>query len=136
MNANRNAKVDADAVLRLVHEVTVSFEAQLTPEERLAMQNRTFDDQASTFVYAADEREQAMSDFDTLAAADALGALADEIQFCIDRRMEEAYLKALDVYYAAEDLARDPAHAELIPHVKAMRRAHEEQYGKPIPPLA
>jgi hypothetical protein len=136
MNANRNAKVDADAVLRLVHEVTVSFEAQLTPEERLAMQNRTFDDQASTFVYAADEREQAMSDFDTLAAADALGALADEIQFCIDRRMEEAYRKALDVYYTAEDLARDPAHAELIPHVEAMRRAHEKQYGKPIPPLA
>ena len=48
--------------------------------------------------------------------------------------MEELYRKGLEVYYAAEDLARDPAHAELIPHVEAMRRAHEAQYGRPIPP--
>ena len=83
---------------------------------------------------STDEREQAMSDFEALAAADALEALADEIQFFIDRRMEEAYRKALDVYYTAEELARDPEHAELVPHVEAMRRAHEQQYGKAIPP--
>jgi hypothetical protein len=48
--------------------------------------------------------------------------------------MEEAYRWALDAYYTAEELARDPAHAELVPHVEAMQRAHEAQYGKPIPP--
>jgi hypothetical protein len=38
------------------------------------------------------------------------------------------------VYYIAEELAKDPAHAELIQHVEAMRKAHEKQYGKVIPP--
>jgi len=41
---------------------------------------------------------------------------------------------ALRIYYAAEELARDPANAHLIPHVEAMRRAYEHDYGVPIPP--
>jgi len=125
---------DAEAVLQLVNEAKLTFEAELTPDERLAMKNRPADDQSSAIVYSAYEREEAMSDFEAVAAADALGALADEIQFFIDRRMEDAYRKALHVYYTAEKLARDPEHAELVPHVAAMRRAHEEQYGKPVPP--
>jgi hypothetical protein len=31
-------------------------------------------------------------------------------------------------------MAEDPAHAELIPHVENLHRAHLAQYGKPIPP--
>jgi hypothetical protein len=134
MRTKENQNFDAEAVLRLVNEMKVTFETELTAEERLAMQNRQSDDQSAAFVYSTDEREQAMSEFEALAAADALEALADEIQFFIDRRMEEAYRKALDVYYTAEELARDPEHAELVPHVEAMRRAHEQQYGKAIPP--
>jgi len=129
-----NQMFDADAVLQLVREATVSFEAELTLEERLAMRDRQAEDRSSALVYSADERDDALRDFDTLAAADALAALADEIQFFVGRRMEELYRKALDAYYTAEEMARDPEHAELIPHVEAMRRAHEEQYGRPIPP--
>jgi hypothetical protein len=134
MNTKENQIIDAEAVLRVVGEVTATFEAQLTAEERLAMRNRSADDRSSAIVYPADERDAALSDFEALAAADALKTLADEIQFFIDRRMEEAYRWALDAYYTAAELARDPEHADLVPHVEAMQRAHEEQYGRPIPP--
>ncbi|PYQ32084.1 MAG: hypothetical protein DMF56_03025 [Acidobacteria bacterium] len=131
-----NETFDVEAVMRVVGEAAVTFEAGLTPEDKAALKNRKFDDSAPEIVYSIDERDQAMSDFDALAAADAMSALADEIQFVVNRKMEMAYRQALEVYYTAEELARDPEHAELVPHVEAMRRAHEEQYGMPIPPKA
>ena len=134
MVSKENRPFDPAEVLRLVEAMNASLDAELRPEERTALNQRSREDVMSSLVYSADEREQAMSDFEMLAAADALEALADEIQSFVDRRMEEAYRKALEVYYTAEELSRDPAHAELLPHVEAMRRAHEEQYGKPIPP--
>ena len=134
MTTKGNQTFDAAEVLRVVSKATATFQAALTPEERLAMEKRTHDDQPPAFVYSIDEREEAMSDFDALAAAEALGMLADQIQTVIDQRMEAAYHKALEVYYTAEDLARQPEHAELLPHVEAMRQAHEQQYGRPIPP--
>ena len=134
MVSKQNQPLDPAEIMRVVGEMSASFEAGLTYQDRLAMRNRSSDDVMSPLVYSAEEREAAMSDFEMLGAADALEALANEIQSFCDRRMEEAYRKALEVYYTAEELSRDPAHAELLPHVEAMRRAHEEQYGKPIPP--
>ena len=66
-------------------------------------------------------------------AADGLGELASEMQMIIGQRAEKLYREALEVYYVAEELARDPAHEELIPHVEAMRQSHERDYGVPIP---
>ena len=129
-----NQTIDVQAVFDLVRNATETFAADLKPEERLAIKDVSADDVLPGIVYSVDEREQAMSEFDTLAAAQALSTLANQIQYVVDRRMQEAYRMALDVYYAAEELARDPEHAELIPHVEAMRQAHEQQYGKPIPP--
>ena len=125
---------DPAAVLRVVDQINASLEVELTPEDRVAMRKRSSDDRTSSLVYAAGEREQAMSDFEVLGAVDALEAMANEIEAFIEHRMEEAYRKALEVYYTAEELSRDPEHAELVAHVEAMRRAHQEQYGKPIPP--
>ena len=124
---------DPAAVLRVVDQIKASLEAELTPEDRAAMRNGSSDDQPAAIIYSADEREQAMSDFETLGALEALETMANEVQAFVDHRMEEAYRQALEVYYAAEELSRDPEHAELLPHVEAMRRAHQEQYGRPIP---
>ena len=73
-------------------------------------------------------------EFEYAAVAEALDSLASDLREAIDRKTAEATAKALEVYYAAEELARDPAHADLIPHVEEMRRAYERSYGKPIPP--
>jgi hypothetical protein len=51
----------------------------------------------------------------------------------IAQRMEHAYAQALHVYYDTEELSSDTAHAELLPHVDAMRAAHEKQCGYPKP---
>lgn len=126
--------VDPAALLQVVSEATASLDAALTPEERAAMRDRVSADQGSSMVYSIDQREQAMSEFETETAADALEALAVEVRSFAGRRMEEALRQALDVYYIAEELAKDPANAELIPHVASMRRAFESQYGHPIPP--
>lgn len=120
--------------LDVLNETAAAFRAQLTDEERLAVeQQNAHDDTGSPVVYAADERDQALSDFDGLALADAATALARDIKSYVDHRMEEVYRSALEVYYKAEELSRDPEHAELIAQVEAMRLAHLQQYGKPIP---
>jgi hypothetical protein len=75
-----------------------------------------------------------MEDFDMMAVADGLEAFADDIQAVVDQKRASALVKALEIYYAAEELSRDPAHPELIPHVENMRRAYEADFGKPIPP--
>ena len=62
-----------------------------------------------------------------------LRSLATDVRSAIEYAHAQATEKALQVYYAAEELARDPAHADLIPHVEAMRKAYEKSYGKPIP---
>jgi hypothetical protein len=129
----KQEEVDAGAILDTVAKVSATFQQTLTPEERALMQQQREQDELPA-TYAAEEGSLAESDFELAAAADALGTLAGQIQSVIDRRMEKLYEDALQVYYAAEELARDPEHADVIPHVEAMRRAHENSYGRPIPP--
>jgi hypothetical protein len=125
--------IDTNEVLRVVGEASAAFETWLSEEGRQARDTRKGDDVPSTLVYPADQREQALHEFEILSAAEALGTLAEEIQAECDRRMEAARRAALEIYYKAEELARDPEHAELIPHVAAMRAAYESEYGRPIP---
>jgi hypothetical protein len=136
MMTKQKVDVDAAAVLRVVDGATVSLDAARTPDERAAVKNRQGNDESSSLVYSDSEREQAMSDFEMLAAVDALSTLAGEVRSMVDERMEQVYRQALDAYYVAEELAKDPAHAELVPHAAAMRQAYEQQFGRPIPPKA
>ena len=127
-------ELDVDAILKVVGDASATFQKTLTPEELALMnQKRDAEDRASA-TYAAPESATAESDFEAEAAADALGTLASQIESVIERRLKAAYEESLRVYYIAEELARDPAHAELIPHVEAMRKAHRDSYGKEIPP--
>lgn len=73
-------------------------------------------------------------DFEYAAVADGLESLAGDLSAALEHARTVATEKALEIYYAAEELARDPAHAELIPHVERMRAAYEKEHGRPIPP--
>lgn len=138
MNAdNQPPALDLEAVLAAATAAGVLFDAELTPEERELLATWQSREPLSSLPQAAltpAMREQIEDDFATLAVADALADLALKIRTIIERRKEELYRKCLEVYYATEELSHDPAHAELIPHVEAMRRAHERDYGYPIPP--
>jgi len=75
-----------------------------------------------------------LEDFELLTVADALEELSDEISDSVAYARERALEEALKIYYAAEELARDPAHANLIPHLEEMRAAYQRDFGVPIPP--
>lgn len=120
-----NKKPDAESVLKKLAELRRSVPYIENAPPRSADEGRTiFDDLAPR-----DEEE-----FEYAAIAAGLEALAADVSAAIEYAHAQATEKALQVYYAAEELARDPAHADLIPHVQAMRQAYEKSYGKPIPP--
>jgi hypothetical protein len=73
-------------------------------------------------------------DFEYAAVMEALESFADDVEIVREQAAARAVESALQIYYATEDLARDPANADLIPYVQAMREAYERDFGKPIPP--
>lgn len=73
-------------------------------------------------------------DFEYLAVMEGLRSLSEDLGVELDRRSAALLEQSLEIYYTAEELARDPAHADLIPHVEAMRAAYERDFGIPIPP--
>jgi len=75
-----------------------------------------------------------VEEFEAAAVVDAMETLAEDLRATIEDAEARAYESALDVYHAAEELARDPARAaEVLPHVESMRAAHRATYGIPIP---
>jgi hypothetical protein len=112
-------KMDAEAILAKLTEIRRSIPRLKTkprPENKSLAAARS------------------LEDFENLAVIEALESLADDVHTAVEEARETAYQQALKVYYAAEELARDPEHAELIAHVEAMRQAHQNSYGRPIPP--
>ncbi len=74
-----------------------------------------------------------MEDFELETVAEALETMVEETNAVIEALDESLFEQALDIYYAAEELARDPEHAHLIEHVEKMRRSYEAEEGRPIP---
>jgi hypothetical protein len=111
-------KINAEAILETLAKIRKSIPYKLTP--RVPQRRETPIDN--------------VTDFELGAIEEALEQLTAELGDAVDAARARALEGALNVYYAAEELARDPANAHLIPHVEAMRRAYEHDYGKPIPP--
>ncbi|HEV2720168.1 MAG TPA: hypothetical protein VG323_09130 [Thermoanaerobaculia bacterium] len=76
---------------------------------------------------------QTITDFELLTLAEGFDSLTAELSEALAGAHAKLHEDALRVYYAAQELARDPANAHLVPHVEAMRRAYEHDYGTPIP---
>jgi len=113
-------KLDAAPILRQLAEIrkSIPFLEESTPHQ------------------SSDSRLDCMSaeEFEYAALADGLETLAADLASALDRKHAEATEAALRIYYAAEELARDPEHAHLIPHVERMRDAYLSTYGRPVPP--
>ena len=72
-------------------------------------------------------------DFEYAAVIDALQSMADDVDAIIARKKQRALESALEIYYVMEQLARDPAHADLLPRLEEMRSAYQREFGKAIP---
>jgi hypothetical protein len=128
-------KFDVEAALRILAEADQMIDGALTEEERQAVASlrRKVEPNAEE-IYAAGEDAQAVEDFDLLVTADALESLAAKVRAVVEYKEAKLYQDALAIYYATEELSKDPANEHLREQVERMRAAHERQYGKPIPP--
>jgi hypothetical protein len=79
------------------------------------------------------DSEEAMELFEMETLAGALESFAGEVSAAIDDAQQKAMAQALKIYYAAEELARDPEHAHLIPYVEQMRAIYRRDFGTDIP---
>ncbi|HEX9985571.1 MAG TPA: hypothetical protein VGF69_20100 [Thermoanaerobaculia bacterium] len=135
MTMNEDETIDLAALMHAVQNLQAAMDAAFTPEERaaaLAAGGGT-DDTAATMVYPADQRDIALDDFALDGAVESLHAMSEQIQALIKQKMDAGYEASLQVYYAAEKLAREPEHAHMREQVENMRRAHVAQYGREIP---
>lgn len=120
----KRKRPDAESILRQLAEIRRAI-PRVAPAPPPATDGRAHDvDGMSSW---------SEEDFDYAAVADGLSSLSDELSAAIDHAAAAATAKALEIYYAAEELARDPAHAELIPHVERMRAAYERDFSRPVP---
>ena len=77
--------------------------------------------------------QEATELFEMETLADALESFAGELSASIEASEEKLMADALEVYYAAEALSKDPEHAHLIPYVEEMRAIYRRDFGKEIP---
>jgi hypothetical protein len=77
--------------------------------------------------------EEATEIFELETLADALDSFAGELSDSIETAQQQAMAGALKIYYAAAELAKDPAHAHLIPYVEQMRAVYRRDFGRDIP---
>lgn len=113
-------RMDAEKILGTLAEIRGSIPRLETPLRRPEKTSRV--------------AARTVEEFEAEAVADALDSLATDLRAAIDDAQTKVYENALDVYYAAEELVRDPAHAdEVRPHLEAMAAAYLASYGKPVP---
>ena len=79
------------------------------------------------------DSEEAMELFEMETLAGALESFAGEVSAAVEDAQQKAMAEALKIYYAAEELAKDPEHAHLIPYVEQMRAIYRRDFGTDIP---
>jgi hypothetical protein len=119
--------IDAKAILSTLTDIRKSLPAEYMPETPAAPEREG----RSTL---RGLRPQSLREFDYLAVADGLESLAADLSEVSRRAQEKVMADAMKIYYTAEELAKDPANADLIPHVEKMRKAYFDSYGTEIPP--
>ena len=133
---------DADAILRTLTEIRNALpKGDERPEPGSAGDPdvivRKFRELRQSFVEdAAEDLGNPVRDFEYVSVQQAMESLLPEIEAVADRQKARLLETCLRIYYAAEELSRDPAHAHLLEHVENMRREYERAFGEPIPAKA
>ena len=130
---------DADAILRTLTEIRNALPkgdeqpAPGSPGDPDVIV-RKFRELRQSFVEdAAEDLGNPVRDFEYVSVQQAMESLLPEIEAVADRQEARLLETCLRIYYAAEELSRDPANAHLLEHVENMRREYERAFGKPIP---
>jgi hypothetical protein len=121
-------KVDVEGILETLSSMRqkIPMLANKPPKPRVE------DTAADMGVFVGGTPEE-MEAFEMETLADALESFADELSESIETAQQKAMAQAMDIYYAAEELSKDPEHAHLIPYVEQMREIYRRDFGKDIP---
>jgi hypothetical protein len=128
-NAIKPKRMDAAAILKQLAEIR-----ERLPKATGALRKPGQTGATRTTFTKVLRTDDAMADFEEQAVIDALEQMAAEIHEFVEEKRARALELALEAYYVCEELSLDPAHANLIPQVEAMRAAYQKDFGKPIPP--
>jgi hypothetical protein len=124
---NDGKKLDAEAILQTLAEMRESLPG-------IAGTRRSTDAHDGRSMLPNDVPAETEEDFEYAAVIDALQSFAADVDAVAEEARARVIESALQVYYAAEELARDPANAELIQLVQKMSEAYERDFRRPIPP--
>src|SRR4029079_9917531 len=116
-------KIDAEKILQTLSVIRESIPQHMRRHNRVRKKSSDGAFEAAS-----------LEDFELLTVADALAELSAQISDSVAFAREQALAEALKIYYAAEELAKDPAHADLIPHLEEMRQDYQRDFGVAIPP--
>jgi hypothetical protein len=125
-------KVDVEGILNTLATLREAARQQLPKGITLPTSTVSEDTAFLPSFVPGDEESMEAFEMETLAVA--LESFANELTASIQAAREKALAQALEVYYTAEKLAREPEHANLIPVVEEMREAYRRDFGKDIPP--
>jgi hypothetical protein len=120
-------RLDAEAILQAVAEMRESL-----PE--IPGGRRSNDTHDGRSLFPEGGLVETEEDFEWAAVMDALERLAEDVYAVAEHKEAKLIESLLEVYYAAEEAARDPANAEFLPHLQKVRDAYEHDFGEPIPP--
>jgi hypothetical protein len=124
-------KLDAEPVLRVLEQIRQSIPEKFRDPNRPARPAPTGDGRMEGIDGVL---PQTAEDFELHAVYAGLQATLAEVTASVEYARAKAVEDALKIYYAAEELAKDPEHAHLIPHVEKMRESYLRDFGRPIPP--
>jgi hypothetical protein len=127
LERNPDQPIHAEPILRRCAEIRETIPPEyLDPSRRPAYEGRM--ESELGFEPATPE------EFESFIVHEAVRALVEDLGAAMAGARETARKMALRVYYAGEELARDPQHAHLIPQLEQLRLSYERDYGHPLPP--
>jgi len=122
-------KVDVEGILETLSSIRQKIPMlSKNPVKKPPVEDTAAD--MGAFVAGTPEEMEA---FEMETLADALESFADELSESIETAQKRAMEQAMEIYYAAEELSKDPEHAHLIPYVEQMREVYRRDFGKDIP---
>jgi hypothetical protein len=116
-------KIDVDGIL--------STPAAVRKQVPYLADAPTRDTAGDIMLLAGDDEAMELFEMETLA--NALESFAGELSDSIETAQEQAMAGALEIYYAAEKLSKEPEHAHLVPYVEQMRAVYLRDFGTEIP---
>ena len=119
-------KVDVEGILN-----TLALMRQKIPQLAARPKKKVSDTADLTSFVPADEAALEQFEMETLAVA--LESFAGELSASVEEAQQKAMSDAMEIYYAAEELAKDPEHAHLVPYVEQMRAIYRRDFGVDIP---